>query len=204
MKINYQYICEDEIVLTSIVHSDEPALRRHRRMSIQMPPRLSGSQIDHNDTGPLERAVRDVGISVATEVEPDVVQRRVSCDDRRREGERRNSGTVQIEPNKLWSPRRRRQKHRAIDAGPPSVQRPNPVLAIHDDGLDEEELVGRDTEPWIRLVRERGRGVRILTKRQYLSTPWTTPTTTHVQQIRRETLTPGMVFQWSDCRLRLT
>ena len=103
----------------------------------------------------IRRAVRDVSVPSSPEVEPDIVDRRVGVHNRAGERVRSKVRAVHVEADELGTTGHLRVEVGAVDAWTTGVESPDAVQAVHDDGLNEDELVGRNAIPWVRNVLKR-------------------------------------------------
>lgn len=141
-------------------------------MAIEVSPRLTSRHIQNDEAGAVRRAVREVRVPAAAEVEAHVVDGRVRVDDIRGEGVRREAGPVQVEADDLGPARHRREQVRAVHLRAARVERPHAVEPVDDDGLHEEELVRRDAVSWVARVCECGGRVPLLAVRRSRQSPW--------------------------------
>ena len=85
--------------LTSIINWDEVWIRADRNVPVEVPPGFASTEIHNDQCRMIRRAIRDVRIPSSPEVEPDVVNRRVSVHDRAGEGVRCEVRSVHVESN---------------------------------------------------------------------------------------------------------
>lgn len=121
-------------------------------MAVQMPPRLASGKVENDEPGAVRRAVCNIRIAGPAEVEAHVVDRGVGIHHIRRERVRGEVSAVEVEADELRPAGDGCEQVRAVHLRTAGVERPDAIESVDDDGLYEEELLGRDAVAGAALV----------------------------------------------------